>query len=420
MAEELNQRPGESKFDYHKRLVEGKLVDKTLSDVDYSELSEYVYGHHYSSDVARRMMYGSCRTIQLMEDTKHQELEADCASEEIRNKISELDMKKIELKKERQKFQDQRREYNKIINKEARVEHLESRLISAATDLSNTMRLYLEDIPYLNQDAQAESSDNEAVLVFSDWHYGLKTENIFNKFSVEICKKRVGIVVGKAIERIRLHSCKRLHIFVLGDLIHGAIHCSARVASEELVCDQLMQATELLAQAIECLSQYVEETVVYVTYGNHARTVANKNDNIHRDNMERIVPWWLNQRFKDSDRVVICHDEGNEFLFADVCGHGFCASHGDNDSVRTAPKLLPALFRKKYNRDIEYILLGDKHHRENYEEIGVSAYLCSSLCGTDDYANEKRLYSGSSQLLLIVNPELGVDAEYILRCNESD
>ena len=46
MPVELNRRPDETQLDYHKRLVYGKLVDKTLGDLDYSELSDYAYGQH--------------------------------------------------------------------------------------------------------------------------------------------------------------------------------------------------------------------------------------------------------------------------------------------------------------------------------------------------------------------------------------
>ena len=56
---QLERLPGESDLAYHKRLIHGKLVDKTLMDADYSELAELIYGQQYSSDVARRMMYGS-------------------------------------------------------------------------------------------------------------------------------------------------------------------------------------------------------------------------------------------------------------------------------------------------------------------------------------------------------------------------
>jgi DNA repair exonuclease SbcCD nuclease subunit len=267
-------------------------------------------------------------------------------------------------------------------------------------------------------DAESSGGD-EAVLAFSDWHYGMKTSNVFNSYNAEICKQRVSNTVNAAISRIQLHRCRKLHIVVLGDLVHGAIHSSARVASEELVCEQLMQASEILAQAIMKLSQYVEETLVYMTYGNHARTVQNKHDSIHRDNMERTVPWWLTQRLQMYNNITIMPESENEFLFVNACGHDICASHGDLDTVKCSPRLLATIFQKKYGKDIEYVLLGDKHHRESFNELGITATICGSLCGTDDYANDKRLYSHPEQLLLIVNPEYGVDAEYRLKCDVS-
>ena len=85
-----------------------------------------------------------------------------------------------------------------------------------------------------------------------------------------------------------------------------------------------MQATELLAQTIERLSICVPETYVYVTYGNHARTIPSKNENVHRDNMERLVPWWQTPRLSIYDNIHIMDDTGNEFLFIDACGHQIC------------------------------------------------------------------------------------------------
>ena len=65
---ELERRVGETDIQYHKRLVYGKLEDKTLGDVDYGELSKFLYGKRYSPDVARRMTYGSYRTLKAMGD----------------------------------------------------------------------------------------------------------------------------------------------------------------------------------------------------------------------------------------------------------------------------------------------------------------------------------------------------------------
>lgn len=402
----LSRRDGESVVEHHKRLVMGKLVDKTLADYDYTELAKYAYGKEYAPDVARRMFYGSRKTLDLLENEKINGT-ADKAV------LNEIDEKLIELRKERQRFFDQRREYNKLLSADGRKEYMYDCLVAAAEDLYDTVGNVYRDVEISNIE---EFGDNEAVLVFSDWHYGMVADNVFNKYDTEVCRQRVTKVVQDAAKRILLHKCKALHIVVLGDLIHGGIHASVRVASEELVCDQLMQVSEILAQSIDYLSQFVEETTVYVTYGNHARTVQNKRDNIHRDNMERIVPWWLEQRLSRNENVSIAPDTQSEFLFVSAAGHDVCASHGDIDSVKSSPRMLTTLFGKQYGKDIEYILLGDKHHRESFEELGVTSMLCGALCGADDYANDKRLYSTPSQLLLIFNPVDGLDAEYRLKC----
>jgi len=407
----LEKRENESEFDHHKRLVYGKIKDKTLADYDYSELAPYVYDQDYSVDVARRMMYGSCRTLEKMDH----ELESSVTDDIL---LSKIESEKLELRRERQRFYDQRREFNKLVTQLGRQDHLYDRLADAASELSETVGImfaddYAKDIPL---------SDNEAVLVFCDWHYGMITDNVFNTYDTEICKQRVKTVVGKAIERLMIHNCWKLHIVLLGDALHGGIHSGVRVASEELVCDQLMQVSEILAQSIFELSHYVREVDVHCTYGNHARTIQNKKDSIHRDNMERIIAWWLEQRVAAEEGRVghslgirISNDTNSEFVFLNVAGVDICGAHGDLDSVKTSPKLLSTLFRKTYGKDIQCILLADKHHSESFEEFGIEAYIASSLCGTDEYANNKRLYSTPSQMMMIVNKESGIDAVYKLK-----
>lgn len=100
---DLERRKGESAVEHHKRLVYGKLVNKTLADIDYAELSEFVYGKRLSSDVARREMYGSRYTLDLLEKEGINSLTGT-------DIVDEIEAKTLELKKERQKFYDQRRE----------------------------------------------------------------------------------------------------------------------------------------------------------------------------------------------------------------------------------------------------------------------------------------------------------------------
>lgn len=400
----LGRRSEESALSHHKRLVFGKLVDKTLADYDYAELGTYLYDKEYSGDAVRKMMYGSCKTLQLMDAETYQNTPATMKSE--------TESLLLELQKERQRFFDQRREYNKMVSESGRMEHLEDRLVEAAANLGHVI-----GTPFTRLTERTNVQGyTEAVLVLCDWHYGMVTDNAWNTYNTEICKQRVSKVVDDAITRITMNGCHKLHIVILGDAIHGGIHCSARVASNELVCDQIMQVSELLAQCIAELSRYVIETVVHVTYGNHARTIQNKHDSIHRDNMERLIPWWLKERLSGLDSVTIMPESENEFIYFDACGLGFCATHGDLDSVRNSPRLLTTLFQKKYGKNVDCILLADKHHRESFEELGVFAAIVGSLCGTDDYANGKRLYSTPEQLLMIVNPADGIDATYHLKC----
>lgn len=402
----LNKRDDESQLQHHKRIIYGKLSDKTLSDIDYSELSKYAYGKAYSSDVSRRMFYGSYRTMKLIEE----EAIVKNASSDIQSQIETL-------KKEQQKFYDQRREYNKLLSEQGRFEYICDKLSESVRNLNKTMPL---DANREYDNLCVPCSEKDAVLVLSDWHYGLITDNIFNKYNKDICVERAFKIVKATKDRIKLHRCKTLHIIVLGDLVHGAIHVGARVASEELVTDQLMQSTELLAQVINDLSTCVDNVTVSCTYGNHARVVANKAESIHRDNFERLVPWYLEQRFQNSNNVTVLSDQGTEFLTCCIGRHGFVATHGDLDNVKSAAEDMIPLFQNKfkefYDANLSYILIGDKHHRESYEAFGVTSIICGSLCGTDDYANTKRLYSTPSQLLLIVDPEYGVDAEYTLKC----
>lgn len=409
----LAKRDGESEFEYHKRLVYGKLKDKTLADYDYGEISKYLYGKELASDETRKRMYGSLSTLELFEDYMVQNI----TSSDI---INELDLKRIELQKERQRFFDQRREFNKLVNTEGRKEYMYEKIVEAAERLQDTISPIDTDV----SNRFIEYGDSSAVLCLADWHYGMIADNIFNKYNTEICKERVMRITREAMDRIALHKCRKLTIVILGDVLSGAIHSSVRVASEELVADQLMQVSELIAQVVLILSQCVEELDVYMTYGNHARTVQNKNDSIHRDNMERVVLWWLRERvaaesavFEPAKRVKVHEESDYEFIVFESSGFTFCASHGDLDSVKNSPKQLGMLLHKTLGCDISYCLLADKHHSESYEEMGIEAMMCGSLCGSDEYASNRRLYSKPSQLLLITNPRDGVDAKYELRCD---
>ena len=322
-------------------------------------------------------------------------------SNELKDQIDEL------YKAKRQLF-DQRREYNKILASDARADHLTERLIEAANLVP--LQDYSNIFTFKNN-----SSNEEAVLCLSDWHYGQVSNNIWNEYNTEICKERVAKLFDKVANALQEHSIRTLHIVLLGDFVNGAIHIGSRVAAEENTCEQLMHVSEILASFINALSVYVNSVNVYSTYGNHARTVQHKEDSIHADNMERVIPWWLKQRLKNNNKVSIVDSEFYEFSYFNVCGYNIVCTHGDLDKFKDLGVTINSLFSKKYGKTIDYTFSGDKHHLESFEQFGIESSLVGSLCGTDEYANNKRLYSYPMQTLCIFTPEDGKLCSYNIK-----
>jgi len=401
-------REGEDSYEYGLRLIETKIEQKP-DDLDWEDIVEAT-----GIDCHRDSLRKAASVTPYSGYAVAQYFKKKLAAQETQGQgdyLGELDCKIAELRKEAKRFYDQRREFNKMVDRIGREENLEDRLVEAAHRLNELVPLAV------NKTENIFPSDSEAVVVFADWHYGMVTDNIWDRYDTQVCRHRVERLVQRAIERIRLNKCRRLHIVLLGDSCHGSVHTSARVASEELTCNQIMQVSEIMAQAINALADEVEETAVYATYGNHLRTVQNKKDSIHADNMERLIPWWLKQRFHERGDIVFPEAEYYEFLYFSVCGYNICAAHGDLDNVKNAGKTLHTLFNKRYSSDIDYVLLADKHHKEEFEELGIESLIAPCLCGTDDYANGKRLYSTPAQLMMVFRPGVGADACYQIKLN---
>lgn len=313
-----------------------------------------------------------------------------------------------ELYKAKRQLCDQRREYNKILTSDARADHLAEKLIEAANLVP--LKNYYNIFTFNNH-----MSDEEAILCLSDWHYGQVTDNIWNTYNTEICKERVSKLFSKVANALQEHGVKKLHIILLGDFVNGAIHTTSRVASEENTCEQLMHVSEILANFINMISTYVHKVDVYSTYGNHARIVQKKDDSIHADNLERVIPWWLKQRLKDNNKINIIDSEYYEFIYLQVCGYNIACTHGDIDKFRDIGITVNSLFTKKYGKTIDYTFTGDKHHLEAFEQFGVESSLVGSLCGTDEFANNRRLYANPMQTLCIFSPEDGKLCTYNIK-----
>lgn len=315
--------------------------------------------------------------------------------------IKQLREERDRLYAAKRELADQRREYNKLVVQDGRANNLTDKLVECANAINLEFPIPFPNFIY------DDRRKKEAVLVFSDWHYGMTTDNIWNSYNAAICKNRVMQVVQATKEYLQIFGIDKLHVVNLGDAFHGAIHLSCRIGAEEDTCDQLMHVAEIMAEALNELSGLVNDLYFYSCCGNHARTIQRKDDSVHSDNMEKIIPWWIKQRLADRKNIHVVDSEFDEFSVIKIFDYYIVAAHGDLDNVRDSATIINTLFNRKFGKSIDYILLGDKHHLEEYEKYDIETISVRSLCGTDDYANNKRLYSSAGQTLIIFNKHEG-------------
>lgn len=389
MGELLKRRDNESDLEYTKRIVYAKLVDKT-TDLDYSELSNLIYDKPYSSDVARRMFYGMRKIFELMD----KEGINSVSENEILKKIEE---KSLELEKEKIKFQDQRREYKKLIRSEARFERI---LEIVKKEIKNVNQI--KPFKYCNiKPSETIKNKNEAVLMVSDWHIDAMFENAFGEYNLNIAKQRIEQLLNKTITYCKVNDVSTLHIELLGDNISGGIHWSSKVESEEDCITQIMTLCELLSNFIGEISKHINNVRVYSVIGNHSRVNMNKKDNMTGENLERLIPFYLKARLVDLKNVVIDENSNidDTIIMYDVINTKIVGVHGDldkpNQIVDNLTKMLK-IFPDEFH-------LGHLHHHYEKEEYEIEVVINGSLQGTDNYAKDIRKSGRPMQKLMIYN-----------------
>lgn len=389
----LDRLPGESSFEHHKRLVYGKLVDKTLADVDYSELAPYVYGQEYAPDVARRMMYGSRNTMQLMDAEGIST--PDCS--EI---AEELDKKIVELKIERQKFFDQRNAFNKLVRERARKEEFDDILKYAIED-GKFKTLERGDTCFFD-------SDNDLICSLSDIHYGASFSNHWGTYDSDVCARRMSEYAQKIIEIGATHHSNNCVVCMNGDLISGSIHKAIQVSNKEDLIQQVVGVSELIAQFLCELSREFGTVFVCSVAGNHSR-IEDKDDAMMSERLDDLVEWWLRARLENIDNVnfdLASKIDCSMYKFV-LRGKLYVGVHGDYEASLSGVQSLQAMV----GSEIYAVLLGHKHHNQTDNIQGVKTLMCGSLMGMDEYCVQKRIYGVPSQMVAVCD-ENGIRCHY--------
>lgn len=293
---------------------------------------------------------------------------------------------------EAQQIRDWYNAYRRDLRDESRVETFKQEIIKAAEKFSKLPALkYTKVLP-------KNINCKEAILCYSDLHIGVKCSNYYNEYNQDIAKKSLDDLAQSVIQYCHNNNVSRLSILNLGDLIHGLIHTNSRIEAELDVAEQIIVASELTAQFLCKLQEAAKEVNYYNVYDNHSRAIADKNNNIEKEQFSRVIDWFLQTRLKDTN-INFCANEidggiGNITL---INGKKAIFAHGHQDPKNSSFQNFIGLTRQW----VDYIFLAHYHTPAQKDYQGCKVFVNGSIVGTESYAFGKRLFSEPSQKLVI-------------------
>lgn len=387
----LKRRDGESRLSYHKRLLKAKLIDKTL-DVDYSTLAPYLYGQEYAPDVARRMAYGSMKTISMMEN------ESAAAEPGLRE---ELDSQLAELRIERQKLSDYRTSINKAVRERARQEELKE-IIRDSILASDLPELVYE--PFV-----ATPSNNDLLITLNDIHYGANVDNAWCTYNPEVCEAMLGNYLDQIFEIQKTHGSENCTVVCGGDCISGNIHYSIAVSNRENVIRQVMGVSELIARFLAELSDHFGKVNFVSVAGNHSRLNPNKEETLDSERLDDLIAWYLGARLQNYDNIVIDYAGRIDPTMAvfKIRDKLYCCVHGDYDGSENKVHALQDMV----GGTLHAVISGHLHHNAMDKVQGIKTVMAGSFLGMDDYCVRKRIISEPEQSICVCTAD-GIKCVY--------
>ena len=295
----------------------------------------------------------------------------------------------IQFKLEKVKESDEKAQINALY-----------RRISREETLKEIAREAVETLKHLKLDVHTpgcnNSSSESAILVISDWHYGINIDSYFNQYSPEIARKRISKLTTRVAEELWERDINDLYVVNLGDLICGNIHLKLRLNSRIDAITQIMQVSELVAQMLSKLSEYAN--IHYCdTLDNHSRVEPNIKDSLELESLARLTKWYLKERLPGIDYIENTY--GDDIIDFELKGHKIIGVHGHKDKPTKIIDNLSMLTHNHY----DLVLTAHLHHFSAEEKNDTLCISNSSLMGTDQFAQDLRMDSKPSQNLIIVS-----------------
>ena len=302
--------------------------------------------------------------------------------------------KKQALMIQAQKTRDEATSYRKAIRDTARIEEFKDIIKDTVNKLSN--------LPKVKICNNSNVLDNEMIISFGDLHIGQEFSNYYNTYNVNIAYERISKYLSKIEYYCKLYRPSRIILLNLGDLISGTIHTTLRLEQSINVIEQIMTASEILANMLNELQAFAPEVVYKSVTDNHSRCMANKMENIEKENLNKIIDWYVKARLENTKIQFPNNNLGDDIGICELKnGKILIFTHGHMDSKNQIVQNMFGLIKKFP----DYILMGHYHNCSEHTFQNCKVYVNGSIIGPDTYAYEKRLFSEPEQKILVFNKD---------------
>lgn len=293
-----------------------------------------------------------------------------------------------EIYKARTKLRDVCNSYRRSLRDDARIDTLKECISDSIKSLTK-----LEPI----KSYRVDKSSAEAILLLSDFHIGVDCKNFYNTYNTRVATCRLNKLVSEVKCYCEKFNINQLNVINLGDLIHGIIHIDSRIEQQEDIIQQVMTAAELMSQTLYELQKSVN--VVYRScVDNHSRINADKKQHVEKENLNRLIDWYIAARLKDTN-IKFVDDNLDIGLgrFKLQNGKIVMFAHGHQENINNIVQNWMGATKEF----VDYLCIGHYHTSKLKTFNGAKVVVNGSLVGVEEYALSKRLFGNAEQSLLI-------------------
>ncbi len=315
--------------------------------------------------------------------------------------VREVNEAKQKLYMEKTKVRDERNELSRLLREQARretfLELVKETFVSEAKPVSKNG--FLEEVP----------TDNELIIHLTDVHAGLGIDNYLNTYDENVLHERLCEYYTQ-IKKIRdTHKANVCTLVLGGDLISGIIHTSIRLENTVNAIQQVKLVCVYLTEFIRALREIFTFVTVCSVSGNHSRVSPNKEDHLSGEDFDSLVPFYIETAFSNDSSVTVMKNDVCDYIATfEVCGHKWVAVHGDND----VPSKVTDDMTRLLGEQPDGILMGHRHTNEMTTCGFTKVVQSGSVCGTDRYAFDRRLFGNPEQVVIVSDKYQAVKCLY--------